>query len=75
MNIGMYDIHSIFNNILKEELDKTYKIGLTCINSISALLGIIEVGEGCRLIKANKIIITDYRIYLVNMNLKSYFSE
>jgi len=73
--IGAQDIYHKYNNIPKEELNKTYMNGLTLIDSIAAANGILECVEGCKLLKNNEVACTDHRVYVVDIGLEEYFSE
>ena len=56
-------------------MDKIYIRGSTSIDSITVLPKISEFVERCRLMNHNSIVLSDYRAYIVDMNIKAYFNE
>ena len=54
-------------------MDNTYKIGSRPIDSITALQGIINCIEGYKLVEVNKVVLSDHRGYLVDINFELYF--
>jgi len=56
-------------------LDKLYINRSLPINSIIATEEIVEFIKGSKLIKNTEIIFSDYRSYLVNVNLEEYFRD
>ena len=58
-----------------EELDKMNIKGLSPIDSITTLEGVIEYVEDCKFLNINEIVCSDYRAYLININLEEYFEE
>ena len=63
------------NRILLNEIDNTHITGSKLINSIAVLNNLIEYIEGCKLIKAREILIDNYRLYIIDLNLERYFNE
>ena len=43
------------------------------MDSIFVIEGVIEVIEGLKLVEINDIVITNYRDYIFNTNIESYF--
>ena len=70
--IGVQD-HSQYNQILLENLDKTYIYGIYPIDSITRLEGICEYIEGYVLIGNNEIVHSDYRANIIDFNIEEYF--
>jgi len=54
-------------------MDNIHIDGSKSIDSIAVTLNIIECIEGCKLLEANEVMITDYRFYLVDINFECYF--
>ena len=73
--IRVYDAYSYFNNILINELDKTYINRSTPIDSIAVISGLLEYVEGCKLLSYNVIVFLDYCAYIVDINFQEYFNE
>ena len=71
----MRDIYQSYNLIADEELDSTYIRGSKSINSIVVTKNILDFIEGLKLLKANEIIITNYRALLIDINMEGYFKE
>ena len=57
------------------ELDNTHKNGTKCIDAIAASDNIMSFIEGCILCETNEIIDTNYRGYMVDIDLNTYFDE
>ena len=49
--------------------------GSTPIDTIAISHGAMKYVEGSRLMECNKIIFTDYRAYIVDVNLNDYFDD
>ena len=73
--LGLKDIHQWYNNLDEGQMDNTYIIGSEPIDSVAATTNILQIAEGCKLMETNKIIITDYRLYLIDFNFEEYFCE
>lgn len=56
-------------------MDHTYQRGTKYIDLIEATKNIINFIKDSRLYKINKIINTDYRAYVVDINFEYYFEE
>jgi len=56
-----------------DQIDPTQIRGLKYIDGIFITEGVIEVIEESKLVEINNIVITDYRGYMFDMNIKSYF--
>ena len=52
-----------------------YRRGPKCIDSIATTLTIIQYVEGSVLKERNEIINTDYRAFIVDINLEDYFKK
>ena len=74
-DIGVEDVHSVINNIRKEEMDKTYVHGSNPIDTIAMSEGLLEYVEGSKLLSHNEIVNTDHRAYVVDVNLEGYFED
>ena len=48
---------------------------LKCIDSIFTIERVLEVIEGSKLVEINNIVIIDYRGYVLDMNIESYFEQ
>ena len=73
--IGIKDIHKIFNCIDSKSLDHIYRDGSKCIDSIIATSNILRYIEGSTLLEIDEIIDIDHRAYLIDINLSQYFEE
>ena len=71
----MEDAHSRINNIDLKQLDKTYINRSKAIDSITVSEGLMKFVEGSKLIYYNKIIFSDHRAYIVDINIDEYFSN
>ena len=69
----MYDIHTYINDININQADPTYKYSRKYIDSIAETICIISNINASKLIDFNKIIITDYRGFLIDFDIKIYF--
>ena len=66
-------MHYTFNNINLYQINIAYQTGSRPIDTIAPIPNIIECIEGNALFKVNKVIITDYRVYMIDINFKKYF--
>ena len=73
--LKVWDIHQSYNLIADKELDCTYIGGSRCIDSIAGTQNILDFMEGSKLLEANEIIILDYRAFVIDINMESYFKE
>ena len=71
--IGVKDAHSYFNDIPIDQMDKTYVRGSTHVDSIAISCGLMNHVEGIELIGQNKIVISDHRAYILDINFEDYF--
>ena len=70
----MVEVHETVNNIKDNRRDKTYKIGSKQIDAVMVTDGLMQAITESKLIDFNKIINTDYRGFLVDIDIKEYFS-
>ena len=56
-------------------MDNTFIRGAKLIDTIAILNRIMQCVEGYKLINENIIILSDHRAYVVDINLKQYFSK
>ena len=68
----LYDVHSYINDIQIRK-DAMYKFRKKCINSIVASIGAITNINRSKLIEYNKMITTDHRVYIIDLDIKAYF--
>ena len=68
--LGVKDMHSSFNMIELENLNYTFIVGSKWIDSIAISYDLIEFVEGSKLYKTNVIINTDYRSYVIDLNIE-----
>ena len=73
--MGIKDIYQQYNFIELDKMDNTYIDGSKCIDTITASESILSFVEGCRLYEINKILDTDHRGYIVDVNLIVYFDQ
>ena len=73
--IGIEDVHSRINQIPRSEMDKTFMRGSKAINTLTVSEGLFKFIEGSKLQSHNKIIPSDYRFYIVDIDLEDYFNE
>ena len=71
--IGVCHIDHKINNILYEELDKTYKHRSSTIDSIAASFGIMQYIKGYKLLEYNEIVKSDCRAYMIDIAMEEYF--
>ena len=74
-NIEVHEIHPIINNILINQIGKTYKHGSNPIDSIAASSGVIDFIDGCKLLDYNDILESDHRGYVINSAIEDYFNK
>ena len=75
MENGLFDIHEFINYEYKWKRDLTYERETKQIDAVLSTLGVATAIKGSELIDFHKIIKTDYRSYLFNIDLEQYFSE
>ena len=68
--LGVRDAYSLFNMIELEDLDYVFIARSKYIDSIAASYNLIEFVEGSQLYNTNKIINTDYRSYMIDINIE-----
>ena len=56
-------------------MDNTHQIESKYIDTIAATENILEVIEGCKLVKAKDIILNYHRAYIVDINFEEYFQK
>ena len=71
--IGVVDAHSYSNNILLEQLDKTFIRVLLPIDSIVILSRDMNYVEGVKLLDYNEFVMSDHHCYLLDMSIEDYF--
>ena len=54
-------------------LDSTHAVESKYIDSIAMSYDLLEFVKGCRLYEINEIINTDYRSYIIDLNIEKYF--
>ena len=69
-DIRIQDVHYVFNQIEFSQMDNTYLNRSKLINIIAISPNLIECIEGCKLYKVNELIITDHRLYIIDINLE-----
>ena len=74
-DIGVKDAHSIHNNVSITQLDKTHIRGSSPIDSIALSSRIMDYIEGVQLMNQNDFVMSDYRSYLLDLNLEEYFED
>ena len=65
----------MINQISFEAMDKAYIWGSKAINSITVSNELTQYIEDCQLVEINDIIIIDYRVYIIDINIIEYFGE
>ena len=55
-------------------MDLTFIRGSKCINSIVATYSLLDFVEGSKLLEAYEITITDYRSFIIDINMERYFN-
>ena len=63
-------MHDLLNGNKIIKRDNTYIIGSKYINFIITISRVINFIEGCKLINYNQILESDYRGYLIDINLE-----
>ena len=70
--MNIQDVHHKYNHVAFEALDPMHKRSLKYINIIVISPNLMENVEGCKLLEINKVIATDYRALIIDINLKQY---
>jgi hypothetical protein len=70
MELEVKDVHISFNMIEVTNLDSAHIVGSRCIDSIAVSYNLIEFVEGSKLYETNKIINTDNRSYVIDLNIE-----
>ena len=68
------EIHTFPNGQYEQSRDSTFIIGWKQIDFTATTIGLLEYIDGYKLINYNKILITDYQGYLIDLNLSEYFN-
>ena len=68
--LGVKDVHSSFNMIELKNLDHICIVRSKWIDSITMSYDLIEFIEGSKLHKTNDITNTDYRSYVIDLNIE-----
>ena len=55
--------------------DKTFEFGPKCIDVVLVSEEVLEIIEGIALIEWNEIVDSDYRGYLLDLDLEEYFND
>ena len=58
--VGVQDVHYVFNKIEFNQMDNTHQEGSFPIDSIAVSPNLMECIEGCRLFETNELIISDH---------------
>ena len=69
------DVHHAFNRIEFSEMNNTYITRSKPIDSIMVSLNIMDCIEGCELLEADKIIITNHCSCIIDINFERYFNS
>ena len=72
--LGIKDVHATVNNT-QYPLDFIHTNGSKIIDSIAMTVNLLDFAEGSILIETNEIIPSDYRGYIVDVNLEDYFDK
>ena len=56
-----------------QQIGSIHITGSKLIDIEAVFLNLMECIEGCKLLETNEIIITDYRLYLIDINLKKCY--
>ena len=67
-------MHKTINHI-ERKLDYTFLTRSKYIDSVVIIQGLLEYIKGSILVETNKIVISDHRGFIINMNLLEYFQE
>ena len=68
-------MHCVINRIPINELDKTEVNGTKAIDIIAASYCLMKYVEEYKLLEYNKIVVSDYRVYTIDVSLEDYFNE
>jgi len=71
---GLYEVHHEVNMIDSSDRDKTSKSGSNQIDGVFSTKGILQHIEGYKLTNFEEIILTDYRGFIFDINIKLYFN-
>ena len=63
-------MHYKYNNIEYENLDLIQKRGSKYIDSIVTTETLFNFVEGCKLFEFDEVVATDYRLYVIDINLE-----
>jgi len=74
-DIRVQDAHSLYNKIPLKDLDPTNIKGTKPIDSIAVTSRIIKFVEGVKLLYNNDIVMSDHRVYVMDLNVEEYFQD
>ena len=65
-------MHELINNPDIENRESIYQNSNKCVDIITAIARLILFIKGCKIINFNKILVTDYREFIANINMEDY---
>ena len=71
---SLVEVYKIVNNIEDSARDKMHKIGSKQIDAVIAMEGLMQAITGSKITDFNNIINMDHRGFLVDIDIKEYFS-
>ena len=71
---GMQEIHQVLNEQEEVERDKTYKNSMNQIDAVFASPSVLQYVRGSKLVDFDKIIPTDHRGFLFDIDFEEYFN-
>ena len=66
-------MHKYINEIPDRDYDNTYKDRRNCMDIAVISYSLLEYVKSCKLVNFNKIMNSNYRWYLVDLNIVEYF--
>ena len=73
-DFGLYEVYHEVNMIAHNQRDKTLKTGSNQIDRVCYTDGMLQYIQGCRLTDFEDVELADYRGFMFNANINSYFN-
>ena len=71
---GLFDIHSTMNPNNDRDRDNTYKIGSKQIDAVMSIPDLLDSIQGSKLVDFNKVVNSDHRGFIIDVDFNEYFS-
>ena len=73
--IEVHKIFPIMNDAPANQIGPTYEHGSKTIDSIVAIIGLINYADRCKIIECKEIVESDYKGYIIDLAMEDYFSS